>query len=703
MRALDRNKKILPNGCTVSVSEGKAESAAQKQRERAAGVTPCADKNGAKRGRRKSRPARKSAETGVVRPPRILLAGNPNCGKSTLYNALTGSHAKTGNWHGVTVGVTSAPSDLAGVRAELFDLPGIYSLDAYSMEEKIARREIEEGEYDLVLCVADALTLPRSFALLQGILRRNRRAVLAVTMADLLRRRGGRLDTRALAERLGIPVIAVSAHDPSDIRALKTFLKGALWQSGRLAAGAEGGERGLPINSSPPPAALYAGAEQLLAGIYAAGCRREGVFEKLLYNKYVALPLFVLIMLAVFFFAFAQNMPGVLLKDRCEALISEGVGENFARIVSAAGAPVAAGFVRSLFSSAGMLLSFVPQIAILYFALFLMEESGYLSALAFMTDGLFRRVGLTGRAVFSVLMGFGCTAAAILTTRGLENKPLQRRVIFALAYVSCSAKMPVYLAVSSAFFVHPFVAVAALYAAGMLLSLAAALLLKNIDRGGEEFVLELAHPQLPSLRLAAKSLLFSVKQFIMKIVTSVAAFLIVMWVLLSFSFTFKYVGAGSEGSMMAVLCRGLKYLFYPMGITQWQVALAAVSGLVAKESVAGMLAMFYGENLAAAMSAPSAVAFLVFILTCSPCVSAIAAAARELGLARALVNACVQTALAFLLAYAVYGLLGHGAFAALLLAALLLLAAPAVFLFKRWKKHEKIHRTSGTEPQRFHR
>lgn len=155
--------------------------------------------------------------------------------------------------------------------------------------------------------------------------------------------------------------------------------------------------------------------------------------------------------------------------------------------------------------------------------------------------------------------------------------------------------------------------------------------------------------------------------------------------------------------MMAVLCRGLKYLFYPMGIVQWQVALAAVSGLVAKESVAGMLAMFYGENLSAAMSAPSAVAFLVFILTCSPCVSAIAAAARELGLARALVNACVQTALAFLLAYAVYGLLGHGAFAALLLAALLLLAAPAVLLFKRWKKHEKIHRTSGTAPQRFHR
>ena len=667
---------------------------------------------------------RSSARGGRVR---LLLVGNPNCGKSTLFNALTGAHAVTGNWHGVTVGAAAHRADLDGVPAEICDLPGVYSLRPYSMEEKVACRAIEAGDYDLAVCVADALTLPRSLALVRD-LARGRPAVLVVTMLDLLEGRGGRLNAAGLSARLGIPVLAVSAHKRSDIARLRAFLRKEAERAARVGASEraaaapgvdvssgkaaavhrggvreggrrEGGTSGVGANRCGGCAARLGGEEALGEDVYRPGGKRSALADRLFYDPRFALPLFAACLLAVFFLAFAEGMPGMLCKGALEGLLADGVGGRLASLAEGAGAPVAADFLRSFFGSVGMVLSFLPQIVLLELALALLEESGLLSAVAFLTDGIFRRAGLTGRAAFSLLMGFGCTAAAILTTRGLENKPLQRRVVAILGYISCGAKMPVYLTVAAAFFPHPFLAVVALYAAGLLLAFAAALLLRRLIPGEEEFVLEMAHPQRPRLRPVLRSLLFSAKQFIIKVATVVTAFLAALWVLLSFTFTFRYVGAGSGESMLALGCRAFSFLFYPMGVMQWQVALAALSGIVAKESVAGTLALFYGEDLSAAFTPASAVAFLTFILTCSPCVSAVAAAAREVGVRRALGMAAAQTGVAFGMSYLVYGLLCAGALGASLLAA----ALPALLFCLHKRDHEKICRPKKPKAERVHR
>ena len=585
------------------------------------------------------------------------------------------------------------------------------------MEEKAACRAIEAGDYDLAVCVADALTLPRSLALVRD-LARGRPAVLVVTMLDLLEGRGGRLNAAGLSARLGIPVLAVSAHKRSDIARLRAFLRkeaeraarvGASEHaaaapsvgvsSGKAAAVHRGGTRGGGTDRGGGCAARLGGEEALGEDVYRPGGKRSALADRLFYDPRFALPLFAACLLAVFFLAFAEGMPGMLCKGALEGLLADGVGGRLASLAEGAGAPVAADFLHSFFGSVGMVLSFLPQIVLLELALALLEESGLLSAVAFLTDGIFRRAGLTGRAAFSLLMGFGCTAAAILTTRGLENKPLQRRVVAILGYISCGAKMPVYLTVAAAFFPHPFLAVVALYAAGLLLAFAAALLLRRLIPGEEEFVLEMAHPQRPRLRPVLRSLLFSAKQFIIKVATVVTAFLAALWVLLSFTFTFRYVGAGSGESMLALGCRAFSFLFYPMGVTQWQVALAALSGIVAKESVAGTLALFYGEDLSAAFTPASAVAFLTFILTCSPCVSAVAAAAREVGVRRALGMAAAQTGVAFGMSYLVYGLLCAGALGASLLAA----ALPALLFFLHKRDHEKICRPKKPKAERVHR
>ena len=591
---------------------------------------------------------------------KIFLVGNPNAGKSTLFNALTRGHAKVGNWHGVTVGTLEREGAFGEGKAVYCDLPGIYAADARSMEEKAAKAALDASPASPVLFVAECDSLARAltlfFALCGG-----RRAALVLTKKRQFVRRGGFVDEGALERLLHVPVFCAEGKNR---RALAR-------EAARL-------------QSAPP---LSGGAPAMPGSCYIPARVTLSRAERLLLKGYVAVPLFLAFLAAAFFLTFSPLAPGGWMKAGLEALFSDVLGGLARRIHS----PVVRGLLaEGLLPALGTVLGFLPQVLMLFLFLILLEESGLLSRLAALTDGAFSAVGLSGRAVFSLVMGFGCTAAAILTTRGLDDRRVQRRTVLCLPYISCSAKLPVYLTLSASFFPHPFLAALLLYALGVGAALAAAVL---TDRGETSlFVMELAPLQCPRLRFVVKSLLFQAKQFIIRTATVILAFLLASRLLASFDFSLRLCDVGD--SMLAVLCRGLSFLFAPAGMNDWRIAYAALSGLIAKENVAGAITMLCG---AFPYGAASAFALCVFVLTCSPCVSAIAAAAREVGAKRALLYAALQTGSAFLFCYLAYFLWMGGALYAL--PALLLVCACLLI----GKRHEGISRSRRRHARRLHR
>ena len=362
-------------------------------------------------------------------------------------------------------------------------------------------------------------------------------------------------------------------------------------------------------------------------------------------------------MAGVFYLTFGKYMIGEFLKDLLENFISKNMKVFIYNKMQEIGLPLfLTGLVcDGIINGAGVLVSFIPQISILFIFLTIMEESGYISRLAFMTDGIFLKVGLTGRAVFSLLMGFGCTAAAVLTTRGYENKMLQKRTIFILPYISCSAKLPVYSLIAGAFFYDKFLAIITVYILGIIIALVAASILKRFDKQEEEFLLELPPYRFPSINKIIKSLIFYLKQFIIKIGSVVLIFIIIMWFLMSFSLTFNYLTIGeTQYSILAKISNILKYMFYPIGIKSWEISVSMLSGLIAKETVAGVLSILYPNGFEGMFSPASGLALLVFIMTYTTCISTITTTAKELNVKTAVLLAIFQLFSALLMCYLTY-------------------------------------------------
>ena len=540
---------------------------------------------------------------------KVVLAGNPNAGKTTLFNALTKSSLRTGNFHGVTT--SPARKTVGGIAYA--DVPGMYAFTPYSMEEQSAIDEVKSA--NLIINVVDALTLENSLNLTRRLLATGVKTVVYLTKCASLKRRGGRVDCEKLSAYLGCPVLDCAP------KRLKKYI-----ESG----------------SFPNAAQKQSGIK--LADGYASGNLKISKADKLFCNRFFALFFFIASITLMFFLAFHPKMAGAVLKELLEGLICD-------KLSAAICANLKNEAVKSLISEgilggAGGVISFLLQLVILYLVLILLDESGITSALAFATDGLFEKAHLSGRAAFSLVSGFGCTAAAILTTRGYSTQNAQKRTVAILPFVPCGAKLPVFLTFLSPLFKNPFPVITCFYFAGLAVALIASLLIKS---GGEGMLSEVTPIVLPQFKAVAIKLCFQLKEFIIKVAGIVLLFCTASWFFSHFSFTFRYVEA--DKSMLAGFSRGLLPLFVPMGVTDWRLAYAALCGFIAKENVAATVAMLMPSGLGLGLA--GSLAMCTFILLCPACISAFSASCKEVGLKFSLKCVAVQLVIAFLGAYSV--------------------------------------------------
>ena len=656
----------------------------------------------------------------------LALAGNQNCGKTTLFNQLTGSNQHVGNFPGVTVEQKSG--QVRGQKnCTVVDLPGIYSLRPYTAEEIVTRDYILRQKPDGIINIVDATNLERNLYLTLQLLTLRVPMVLALNMMDELTGNGGSIDVKKMAQTLGIPVVPICAATADGVselvdeavRAAEGKILPQVYdfcepgpvhrcihavchqiEDHAQAAGIctrfaatwliEGDasmeevlrldqnekeliehsvlqmeqERGLDRNAALADM-RYSFIEKLVKDAVvkpkeSRQHKRSVQADKILTGKYTAIPIFIGVMFLIFFLTF--HVIGAFLSD----LLALGI-DRLTQIVDAAltayglNPVVQSLIIDGIFEGVGSVLSFLPVIVTLFFFLSILEDTGYMARVAFVMDNLLRRIGLSGKSIVPMLIGFGCTVPAVMATRTLPSERDRTMTILLTPFMSCSAKIPIYGFFSAAFFPeHAALVMIALYLFGILMGILAALVLEKTAFRGRPvpFVMELPNYRLPSVKSVALLLWEKAKDFLERAFTVIFLATIVIWFLQSFDTRLNVV-TDSAGSLLAIIGQRIAPVFAPLGFADWRCAAALISGFIAKESVVSTLEILLGTSaLGALFTTKSAVSFLVFTLLYTPCVAAIAAIRREVGSGfRAGVIALCQCCVAYLAAFAVFSLL----------------------------------------------
>ena len=632
----------------------------------------------------------------------FALVGNQNCGKTTLFNQLTGANQHVGNFPGVTVDRKDGP--IRGQEnTRVTDLPGIYSMSPYTSEEVVSRNFVLQEKPKAIINIVDATNIERNLYLTMQLLEMNVPMVVALNMMDEMAHNGGTVDVNEMEALLGVPVIPISASKNEGVQelidhalhvahyrekplrqdfcdetknggavhrclhAISHLIEDHAERAGipvRFAASklVEGDriildqleldqnekemlehiivqmetERGLD-RSAAIADMRFAFIERVCRATVKKPTesrerRRSERIDRILTGKYTAIPAFILIMAAVFFLTF--NVIGGTLQGLMEQGIDALTAAVDTLLTNAGVNEVLHGLlIDGIFAGVGSVLSFLPIIITLFFFLSLLEDSGYIARVAFVMDKLLRRIGLSGRSIVPMLMGFGCTVPAVMATRTLPSERDRKMTILLTPFMSCTAKLPIY-----AFFVNAFFAeykaliMVGLYVAGVIIGILAALLMKGTAFKGTPapFVMELPNYRLPGPKNVLQLLWEKAKDFLQRAFSVILIATVVVWFLNSFNPHFSFT-ENSEESILAGIAGLIAPVLKPIGLGDWRIVVSLISGFMAKESVVSTMEILFTEGVKSMLTPLSAACLLVFSLLYTPCVAAIASIKRELG------------------------------------------------------------------------
>ena len=652
---------------------------------------------------------------------RIALAGNPNCGKTTLFNDITGSKQHVGNWPGVTVEQKTGKYK-KNKEIEIVDLPGIYSLSPYSAEEIVARDYIVDENPDVLIDIVDGTNIERNLYLTLQVLETKIPTVIALNMMDEVEASGTKIDVKKLSKILGVPVIPIVARSGKGINELMeaaqkiassktqsndlevfspqvnnyiTEIVGLLddndnqnhksssyemWQAIKILEEDEIVIEKLPGNKRAKITSIVEKANSDFNGdteaeiadqrykfisevvnktvskpLKANGQRKETTsdkIDKVLTNRIIAIPAFLVIMYALFSITFGEGPLGIgvwlqtIVTDFWDGPFTETI---MGAIESMGAADWATGLVGDgILAGVGGVVSFLPQILVLFLLMSFLEDSGYMARVAFVMDRLFRRFGLSGKSFIPLLMGYGCSVPAVMASRTLESEKDRRLTIMITPFMSCGAKLPIYLMFAATLFTqyNQTLIIYSIYMIGIVVAVIGALILSNTLFKGEtsNFIMELPQYRIPTLKSVLIHAWEKVKGFAIKAGTIILGSTILIWFLSNFNFGGM---CEMEDSILASIGRSIQWIFAPLGFGEWRASVAVVTGWIAKENIVSTFGVLFGAadavaeaaaegsaalpGLSAVFTQASAFAYMAFNLLCMPCFAAVGAIKKEMG------------------------------------------------------------------------